>query len=45
MTSFHKLRSSEDMQYAFSYFYFVLSEKYKMPLEEIFDNLDTDRSG
>ncbi|XP_017756705.1 PREDICTED: N-acetylglucosamine-1-phosphotransferase subunits alpha/beta [Eufriesea mexicana] len=44
-TSNHKVRNSEDMQFAFSYFYFLTSEKRKMPIEEIFDTFDTDKSG
>lgn len=44
-TSNHKVRSSEDMQFAFSYFYFLMSEKRNVPIEEIFDTFDTDKSG
>ncbi|XP_076687150.1 N-acetylglucosamine-1-phosphate transferase subunits alpha and beta [Andrena cerasifolii] len=44
-TSSHKVRNSEDMQFAFSYFYFLASEKQGVPIEEIFDRFDTDRSG
>lgn len=44
-TSSHKVRNSEDMQFAFSYFYFLASEKRGVPIEEIFDRFDTDRSG
>lgn len=44
-TSSHKVRNSEDMQFAFSYFYFLASEKRKVPIEEIFDTFDTDKSG
>ncbi|KZC05291.1 N-acetylglucosamine-1-phosphotransferase subunits alpha/beta [Dufourea novaeangliae] len=44
-TSSHKVRNSEDMQFAFSYFYFLTSEKRKVPVEEIFDAFDTDKSG
>ncbi|XP_031784981.1 N-acetylglucosamine-1-phosphotransferase subunits alpha/beta [Nasonia vitripennis] len=43
-TSSHRLRDSEDMQFAFSYFYFVLSEKRSVSAEEIFDAFDTDKS-
>ena len=43
-TSSHRLRSSEDMQFAFSYFYFLLSEKRTVPASEIFDVFDTDNS-
>lgn len=44
-TSSHKVRNSGDMQFAFSYFYFLASEKRKMPIEEIFDTFDTDKTG
>ncbi|XP_033325197.1 N-acetylglucosamine-1-phosphate transferase subunits alpha and beta isoform X2 [Megalopta genalis] len=44
-TSSHKVRNSEDMQFAFSYFYFLTSEKRKVPIREIFDAFDTDKSG
>ncbi|KAG8227809.1 hypothetical protein J437_LFUL006223 [Ladona fulva] len=44
-TSSHKVRSPHDMQYAFSYFYFLMSEKTAVPVSEIFDNFDTDHSG
>nr|XP_012153616.1 PREDICTED: N-acetylglucosamine-1-phosphotransferase subunits alpha/beta isoform X2 [Megachile rotundata] len=44
-TSSHKVRNSEDMQFAFSYFYFLTSEKRKIPIGEIFDRFDTDKSG
>lgn len=45
ITSSHKVRNSEDMQFAFSYFYFLTSEKRNVPIEEIFDAFDTDKSG
>lgn len=43
-TSSHRLRDSEDMQFAFSYFYFLLSEKRSVSAAEIFDAFDTDKS-
>ena len=43
-TSSHKVRSAEDMQFAFSYFYFVASEKRNLPVSEIFNIFDTDKS-
>ncbi|XP_012527636.1 N-acetylglucosamine-1-phosphotransferase subunits alpha/beta [Monomorium pharaonis] len=43
-TSSHKVRNSEDMQFAFSYFYFLSSEKRRVSIEEIFDMFDTDKS-
>ena len=44
-TSSHKLRSSEDMQFAFSYMYFVVGQKKALNVTEIFAELDTDHSG
>jgi len=43
-TSSHKVRDPEDMQFAFSYFYFLTSEKRKVHIGEIFDMFDTDKS-
>ncbi|KAL0122045.1 hypothetical protein PUN28_007081 [Cardiocondyla obscurior] len=43
-TSSHKVRDPEDMQFGFSYFYFLSSEKRRMPVGEIFDIFDTDKS-
>ena len=44
-TSSHKVRSNEDMQFAFSYFYFLMGERRQMVVEEAFAELDTDGSG
>ncbi|XP_043273612.1 N-acetylglucosamine-1-phosphotransferase subunits alpha/beta [Venturia canescens] len=44
-TSSHRIRSSEDMQFAFSYFYYLISEKRKATVGEIFETFDTDKSG
>lgn len=43
-TSSHKVRDPEDMQFAFSYFYFLSTEKRTVSVEEIFDMFDTDKS-
>lgn len=43
-TSSHKVRNLEDMQFAFSYFYFLSSEKRRVPVGEMFDMFDTDKS-
>ncbi|XP_014476159.1 PREDICTED: N-acetylglucosamine-1-phosphotransferase subunits alpha/beta [Dinoponera quadriceps] len=43
-TSSHRVRDPEDMQFAFSYFYFLASEKRRVSIEEIFDAFDTDKS-
>lgn len=45
LTSSHKLRSSDDMQFAFSYFYFMMSEKLIANYSAIFNELDTDKTG
>ncbi|XP_049840079.1 N-acetylglucosamine-1-phosphotransferase subunits alpha/beta isoform X3 [Schistocerca gregaria] len=45
LTSSHKIRRANDMQYAFSYFYFLMSEKKSRSASEIFDIFDTDQSG
>ena len=44
LTSSHKLRSAEDMQYEFSYFHFLISEKLEFYVSNIFDEFDTDES-
>lgn len=36
---------ADDMQFAFSYFYFLMSEKKVFDEEEMFNELDTDMSG
>uniref|UniRef100_H2Z4G5 N-acetylglucosamine-1-phosphotransferase subunits alpha/beta n=1 Tax=Ciona savignyi TaxID=51511 RepID=H2Z4G5_CIOSA len=44
MTSSHRLRHSQDMQFAFSYFYYIMSELKSFDAEQVFDELDTDHS-
>lgn len=44
MTSSHRMRDPQDMQFAFSYYYFLISEKREVSVEEIFDAYDTDGS-
>lgn len=44
-TSSHKIRNPSDMQYAFSYFYFLMNEKENVSIGQIFDMFDTDNSG
>ncbi|XP_015117764.1 N-acetylglucosamine-1-phosphotransferase subunits alpha/beta [Diachasma alloeum] len=44
-TSSHPIRDSEDMQFAFSYFYYLISEKTLISTGDLFDKFDTDRSG
>ncbi|KAG7159870.1 N-acetylglucosamine-1-phosphotransferase subunits alpha/beta-like [Homarus americanus] len=45
LTSFHKIRQANDMQYAFSYFFFLMSEKITRTPAEVFAVFDTDDSG
>ncbi|XP_053497848.1 N-acetylglucosamine-1-phosphotransferase subunits alpha/beta isoform X2 [Ictalurus furcatus] len=44
-TSFHRVRHSEDMQFAFSYFYFLMSALQQLDVSQVFDEIDTDHSG
>ncbi|TRY57872.1 hypothetical protein DNTS_017664 [Danionella cerebrum] len=44
-TSSHRVRHSEDMQFAFSYFYFLMSAVQQLNVSEVFDEIDTDHSG
>ncbi|GAB1598387.1 N-acetylglucosamine-1-phosphotransferase subunits alpha/beta-like isoform X1 [Argonauta hians] len=45
ITSSHKVRSSDDMQFAFSYFYYLIGATENVTAEQIFDEMDTDVSG
>ncbi|XP_065174532.1 N-acetylglucosamine-1-phosphotransferase subunits alpha/beta-like isoform X2 [Sycon ciliatum] len=45
VTSAHKFRQGKDMQFAFSYFYFLQEEKRNASAFDIFDQLDVDKSG
>ncbi|XP_077355392.1 N-acetylglucosamine-1-phosphotransferase subunits alpha/beta-like isoform X2 [Festucalex cinctus] len=44
-TSSHHLRHADDMQFAFSYFYFLMSVKQQANISELFHTADKDRSG
>lgn len=44
-TSASRIRTSLDMQFAFSYFYFLSSESLTQNASEILDQFDTDQSG
>ncbi|XP_062850182.1 N-acetylglucosamine-1-phosphotransferase subunits alpha/beta [Trichomycterus rosablanca] len=44
-TSSHRVRHSEDMQFAFSYFYFLMSAQEQLNVSQVFDEVDTDGSG
>ena len=45
ITSAHKVRSPDDMQFAFSYYYYVLGAINFIDIANVFDELDTDHSG
>jgi len=45
VTSSHKIRSSTDMQFAFSYFYFLMGQIQNVSASEVFLEMDTDHSG
>uniref|UniRef100_A0A6I8S132 N-acetylglucosamine-1-phosphotransferase subunits alpha/beta n=1 Tax=Xenopus tropicalis TaxID=8364 RepID=A0A6I8S132_XENTR len=44
-TSAHKVRHSEDMQFAFSYFYYLMSAIQTLNISHVFEQVDTDSSG
>ncbi|KJE88467.1 N-acetylglucosamine-1-phosphate transferase [Capsaspora owczarzaki ATCC 30864] len=44
-TSSHKLRASDDMQYGFSYFYYMMGDPEEFNLERIFGDFDTNHDG
>ncbi|XP_050410392.1 N-acetylglucosamine-1-phosphotransferase subunits alpha/beta isoform X1 [Patella vulgata] len=44
-TSSHQVRHSRDMQFAFSFFYYVIGVKEDIKVEDVFDKMDTDHSG
>lgn len=44
-TSSHRVRSSNDMQYSFSYFYYIMGQKLNVSAGDVFDEMDTDMSG
>lgn len=44
-TSAHRVRHPEDMQFAFSYFYFLMSAQQQLNVTDVFDEIDTDHSG
>ncbi|XP_041782624.1 N-acetylglucosamine-1-phosphotransferase subunits alpha/beta [Anopheles merus] len=45
VTKQHRFRAKDDMQYAFSYYHFLMSETRNKSVGEIFDDFDTDASG
>ena len=44
-TSSHRVRTADDMQYAFTYSYFLMSQTKELDIEGTFEKLDTDKSG
>ena len=44
-TSSNKVRSSNDMQFSFSYYYFLMSETDTRDIDHILQLFDTDHSG
>ena len=45
MTSSHRMRRPDDMQFAFAYFYFLMSEPLNSSIDELFAEVDIDKSG
>ncbi|XP_045071340.1 N-acetylglucosamine-1-phosphotransferase subunits alpha/beta-like [Coregonus clupeaformis] len=45
LTSSHRVRHPEDMQFSFSYFYFLMSALQPLNISQVFDEIDTDHSG
>ncbi|KAH3745280.1 N-acetylglucosamine-1-phosphotransferase subunits alpha/beta [Pelomyxa schiedti] len=45
LTSSHRFRDSRDMQFAFSYYYFLMSEVSEFNLTRLWETLDLDRDG
>ncbi|XP_055595451.1 N-acetylglucosamine-1-phosphotransferase subunits alpha/beta [Uranotaenia lowii] len=45
ITKSHQFREKNDLQYAFTYYHFLMSESRNKSLSEIFDDFDTDGSG
>lgn len=45
LTSSHRIRKANDMQYAFSYYFYLMSEKRIRTPTEVFKEFDTDASG
>ena len=45
LTSSHRIRKANDMQYAFSYYFYLMSERRVRMATEVFEEYDTDVSG
>ena len=44
-TSSHQLRAPDDMQFAFSYFYFMMHQRIPYDYDKVFDELDGNNDG
>ena len=44
-TSSHRFRQENDLQFAFAYYHFLISERQMFDVDAIFSEFDTDRSG
>ena len=44
-TAWNRVRSVDDIQFSFAYYYFLIHEKNEFSIDEIFDQFDTDMSG
>jgi len=44
-TSSHQMRRPDDMQFSFSYFYFLMSEPQNSSIDDLFAEIDMDKSG
>ncbi|ESO99577.1 hypothetical protein LOTGIDRAFT_238796 [Lottia gigantea] len=45
VTSSHKIRHPKDMQFAFSFYYYVMGVKDEVNSSQVFEEIDTDHSG
>lgn len=45
VTARNRIRSADDVQFGFLYYYYVIHEKSVVNIEELFDQFDTDQSG
>ncbi|PIK39204.1 putative N-acetylglucosamine-1-phosphotransferase subunits alpha/beta-like [Apostichopus japonicus] len=45
LTSSHRIRHSQDMQFSFAYMYYMMSTPKEVNASEVFDEFDTDGSG
>lgn len=45
LTERNRFRHNDDVQFGLSYYYFLMSETVEKPVDDIFDEFDTDDSG